>query len=135
MKDFKKIVLEYIELVWNGNDIEALKKMTSSDFKYFLGDQLSFDLNGFQKFLASTHESFPDWKVNPINILEDKKMVAVQWKGEVTHNGIFHGIKPSGKQIKVSGINLYKFENEKIISEWEQTDTISILRQLGALPS
>lgn len=129
----KELVLNYIERVWNGNSVEALKELTTDNFIYHLGDQLSFDHNGFIKFLASMYAAFPDWNVKPVEVIAENNMAAVQWSGEVTHEGIFHGIPPTGKKITVSGINIYKIENGKIVSEWEQTDTISILKQLGAL--
>ncbi len=134
MNDQKKIVLDYIDAVWNRKDEAALKAKTTSDFIYHLGDQLKFDHTAFMNFLIMTHQAFPDWKVKPDTVIAEGSMVAVQWSGEVTHGGIFHGIPPTGKKITVSGINIYKLTEGKIAEEWEQTDTISILRQLGALP-
>lgn len=135
MNEPKQLVLDYINSVWNKNDADALMNLTTTDFIYHFGDKLKFDHQGFLKFLSSMYEAFPDWNVKPVQIISENDMVAVQWSGEVTHNGVFHGIQPTGKKITVSGINIYKVKDGKIEAEWEQTDTISILSQLGALPA
>ena len=88
-----------------------------------------------RQFLAVTRLAFPDWRVDISAMLIDKGMAAVRWVGTVTHQGDFHGIRPTGRQIHVSGINLYRITDGKVAEEWEQTDTLSMLRQLGALPA
>jgi predicted ester cyclase len=52
----------------------------------------------------------------------------------VTHLGIFQGIPPTGKQITVSGINIYHAVDGKVTAEWEQTDSLGMLMQLGVPP-
>jgi predicted ester cyclase len=60
--------------------------------------------------------------------------VAVRWRGEATHLGAFQGLPPTGRRITVNGINLYRVHAGKVVEEWEQTDSLGMLRQLGALP-
>jgi steroid delta-isomerase-like uncharacterized protein len=80
-------------------------------------------------------EAFPDWSVVIENIVGDDEFVAVRWSGKVTHLGPFHGAPATGRKISVSGINMYRLVNGKIAQEWEETDSLGMLAQLGMLPA
>lgn len=88
-----------------------------------------------QQFIRMIRTAFPDWRVDIAEIITEKDRVAVRWQGEVTHQGHFYGLPPMGKQIKVSGINICRIVGGKVDAEWEQTDTLGMLQQLGALPA
>lgn len=128
------IVREYIERVWNGCDLQALEGLTTPDFAYRLGGQPPLDLAAFRAFLAATHAAFPDWRVTVADLVASSDAVAVRWEGVVTHGGAFRGIAPTGRRVRVSGINLYRLTGGRISAEWEQMDSLGLLRQIGALP-
>jgi steroid delta-isomerase-like uncharacterized protein len=134
IREHKILIQEYVEKVWNKCDFTALKNLTAPTFTYIIGGQPARNLEAMQHFLSAIHTAFPDWKVEIVDrIIEDNKVV-IQWIGQVTHLGDFNGIPATGKKIAVSGMNIYHIINGKIASEWEQTDTIGMLQQLGVLP-
>ncbi len=130
-RDAPAIVKEYIDSVWNRGDIEALHRLTTPLFQYYLGGQPGRGHAEMVAFLSETRRAFPDWRVAISTILSEDNHVVVQWSGRVTHEGAFRGIPATGKQIDVSGINLYRIEDGKIAEEWEQMDSLGMLRQLG----
>jgi steroid delta-isomerase-like uncharacterized protein len=130
----KDLIKEYVELVWNKCDIASLSRLTTPDFKYHLGQQPPRSRDAMQAFLESTHEAYPDWQVRILEIIAEEQSGAIRWEGQVTHKGQFHGIAPTGRAIQVNGINMYRIEGDLIAEEWEQTDSLSMLRQLGELP-
>lgn len=131
----KVLVNEYIDKVWNRGDLVALDELTTPAFTYRLGDQPPRDRDAMKQFLTITRSAFPDWRVEIAVIIIEHETAAVRWLGTATHQGAFHGIQPTGRQVHVSGINMYRIAGGKIVEEWEQTDTLSLLRQLGALPA
>jgi steroid delta-isomerase-like uncharacterized protein len=131
--DAKTLVRQYVERVWNQAEPGALDELTAPDFVYHLGGQPGRDRDGMQKFVASVHVAFPDWRVDIVDCIAEGETVAVRWHGKVTHLGAFHTIAPSGKQISVSGINVYSLAQGRIVAEWEQMDSLGMLQQLGAL--
>jgi predicted ester cyclase len=50
-----------------------------------------------------------------------------------THQGEFQGISPTGKKVKISGIQIGRFEDARIVERWGSSDELSILKQLGAV--
>jgi len=131
----KDLVRKYIEDVWNNGNLVSLAELTTEDFVYRLGGQPPRDVREMEQFLLSIRVAFPDWKVVADKIVGDDEAVAVRWSGAVTHLGPFHGAEATGKTIQVSGINFYRLENGKIAEEWEQTDSLGMLQQLGMLPT
>lgn len=125
------LVREYIEEVWNRGDAAALRRLTTPDFRYHLGGQPPRDRPGMEAFIAATRRAFPDWRVDVVSTVAEGDQVAVRWRGSVTHGGDFHGIPATGRTITVSGINVYRVHDGRVAEEWEQMDTLGMLRQLG----
>ncbi|MDR3574346.1 MAG: ester cyclase [Anaerolineaceae bacterium] len=132
--DLKELIRQYVEQVWNLGNPAALDQLTTPSFTYLLAGQPGRDRAGMQQFIKMTHVAFPDWRVQIVDIIAEGSSVVIRWQGRVTHQGVFQGILPTGKQITVSGINIYRIAGDKISAEWEQTDSLAMLQQLGVLP-
>lgn len=61
--------------------------------------------------------------------------VAVRWTGQARHSGTFAGIPPTGKQVNLQGISLYRLKDGKLVETDNQQDLMGLLEQIGALPS
>ncbi len=134
-KDAKTLVRQYVESVWNRGDLAAFEELATPDFSYQLGGQPARDRAGMRQFIAMVRAAFPDWWVEIADIVAEGEMVAIRWQGQVTHEGNFYGIPPTGKRVTASGINIYRIAGGKIAAEWEQMDSLGLLQQLGVLPS
>ena len=51
-----------------------------------------------------------------------------------THQGPFLGIAPTGKRIRVTGIDIVRFQNGRITDLWYNEDTFGLYEQLGVSP-
>ena len=131
----KDLVTTYIEAVWNCGSLQALADLTTEDFTYHLGGQAPRDRKEMEAFLTATRAAFPDWRIEIESIIGEGPTVAARWRGEVTHLGPFHGLPATGRKISVSGINLYRLDGGKIAQEWEETDSLGMLNQMGMLPT
>lgn len=133
-EESRNLILKYIEEVWNNGHLQALTELTTESFRYHLGGQPPRNRADMAQFVKQVRAAFPDWRVRIEETVAVDTTVAVRWTGHVTHAGDFHGIPATGKQVSVSGINLYRIEDGKISHEWEQMDSLGLLQQLGALP-
>jgi predicted ester cyclase len=52
-----------------------------------------------------------------------------------THDGDLMGTPPSGKNVAFTGITISRCEGGRIAEEWEVTDAVGLLGQIGALPA
>jgi len=131
----ESVVRDYVEQVWNRGDVASIERLTTPDFAYWLGSQPARNRQAMSQFIAATRVAFPDWAVQIEQAIAAGTTVAVRWRGRVTHSGPFRGLAPTGRTIEVTGINMYAIRAGKICTEWEQTDSLSMLQQLGALPA
>ena len=52
-----------------------------------------------------------------------------------THQGVFQGINPTGKQVNVTAIAIFRVVNGRIAEEWLSSDRLGLLQQIGAIPA
>jgi steroid delta-isomerase-like uncharacterized protein len=91
-------------------------------------------LEGYLQILGMMRGAFPDinWTLQE-TICEGDKIVA-RFETRGTHQGPFMGVPASGKEIRMTAINIYRFENGKIVEERGQPDMFGLMVQIGAIP-
>ena len=66
-------------------------------------------------------------------IAEDDRVVG-RFTIEATHTGNFLGIPPTGKRIRISGIDIVRIRDGQIVEHWYAEDALGLYRQLGVAP-
>jgi steroid delta-isomerase-like uncharacterized protein len=77
---------------------------------------------------------FPDLHVTIEDMVAERDEVTVRLSVNGTHKGEFRGTPPTGKQIKVQGLTIFRFDRGKIVEQWNVVDIMSIMQQIGAIP-
>lgn len=49
--------------------------------------------------------------------------------------GEFRGLEPTGRQITVTGIGIYRVDGGQIVERWENIDELGLLQQLAVVPA
>jgi predicted ester cyclase len=65
----------------------------------------------------------------------DGDYVATRFTITGTHDGELMGTPPSGRDVAFTGITISRCADGRIAEEWEITDTVALLSQVGALPA
>ena len=52
-----------------------------------------------------------------------------------THKGELKGIPPTGKRVTITGIIISRFENGREVEAWEESNTLGLMQQIGAVPA
>jgi len=47
------------------------------------------------------------------------------------HQGVLMGIAPTGKKMKIRGVQISKFRDGKMVERWGSSDQLGMLQQLG----
>ena len=50
-----------------------------------------------------------------------------------TQNGSYMGIAPTGKRMKIRGMQISKFKEGKMVERWGSSDELGMLQQLGVV--
>src|SRR5260221_2253457 len=61
--------------------------------------------------------------------------VVHHWTFTATHIGDLGDIHPTGRQVSVSGINLFRVQGGRITDLWQQFDQLGMMQQLGVVPA
>ena len=87
-------------------------------------------------FLAQFWAGFPDLRSHEDALIGDGDLVTIRWTITGTHTGTFFGVAPTGKTIQVSGMDILRVADGKLVEHWggvaDQMD--DFLAQIGALP-
>ena len=51
-----------------------------------------------------------------------------------THRGPFMGVAPTGKEVRITGINVFRVAGGKVAEHWTIMDTWGVMQQIGAVP-
>jgi steroid delta-isomerase-like uncharacterized protein len=88
---------------------------------------------GYRVFFSGLRNAFPDLKVAPETIVADDDSIAFAYTITGTQNGSLMGVPPTGKKIKIRGMQISKFKDGKMVERWGSSDELGMLQQLGAL--
>ena len=45
------------------------------------------------------------------------------------------GIPPTGKQVTLSAMNIFRVANGKFVEQWVNSDDLDLMQQLGVIPT
>ena len=131
----KSVVIRYHEAL-NRGDISTLDQFFAPSYKrYFSPATPPLAADGQKKGLAALLASFPDIRFTFEDVVAEDDLVAIRVITRGTHKGTFQGIPPTGKPVTVSGIELFRIENGRIVEHWGTLNAIDALRQMGAVIS
>ena len=69
------------------------------------------------------------------DVIAEGDKVVVRWTNAGTHVGEFAGIPATGGTFTIAGIDIYRTEGDLLAEHWHVVDQLSMLGQLGLLPS
>ncbi|CUW30547.1 MULTISPECIES: ester cyclase [Streptomyces] len=75
-----------------------------------------------------------DFAFSVEDVLAQGDRACARWTWNATHKGDFLGIAPTGRQVTMTGMTLFRFAADGKIAElWWQHDQLGLMQQLGAL--
>ena len=117
------------------HDPDALEEVYAADLVWHEPDQEVHGLEEAKQYFSTYLPAFPDLSFTVEDVLADGEKVVPRWTGRGTHQGEIEEFgPPTGKQIEIKGITIHRFEDGKIVEEWEAYDNLSMLQQLGLAP-
>ena len=92
-------------------------------------------LQGFRRYMEYMYTAFPDLRWQVVDqVAEDDKVATLHvWEG--THRGTYEGIEPTDQHVRVAAMTVDYMRDGKLAESRIVMDVVSLLQQLGALPS
>jgi steroid delta-isomerase-like uncharacterized protein len=79
--------------------------------------------------------AFPDLKISNESMIAEGDLLTARWVARGTHRGELLGAPPTGKQVEFGGISIVRMSGGKIAEIWGQSDLLSLMQQIGAIPA
>jgi steroid delta-isomerase-like uncharacterized protein len=90
--------------------------------------------DGYRTFFSGMRKAFPDMTVTPETIVQDEDSIAFAYTLTGTHDGPLGAIPPTGKKVKIRGMQISKFKDGKMVERWGSSDELTLLKQIGVIP-
>jgi steroid delta-isomerase-like uncharacterized protein len=87
-----------------------------------------------KQLIASFARAFPDTTLNVDLMVAEGDTVAAFVSYQSTHTGSFMGHPPTGKVVRVTGMDIMRYRDGQVIELWSQFDDLGLLQQLGIVP-
>ena len=129
----KAVARKLFEVALNQDNWDVYNQIHSRDFVAHAGNRsegLAQDLQDAKGW----RQAFPDGQYTIDQMIAEGDMVMVRWTGRGTNTGEGNGLPATGKHIEATGITVLHIVSGKIVEEWNETDMLGLLRQLGLAP-
>jgi steroid delta-isomerase-like uncharacterized protein len=130
----KTIARQVFEDIQSQRNIALIDKIVAGDYVGYTPPAVIHGPEGAKRFEAMLHEAFPDYRVTVEDQVAEGDKVATRWTARGTHKGQFQGMPPTGKQITMSGMTIFRIANGKLVEGWNNPDLLGLLQQLGLVP-
>jgi len=132
----KAIVRRMTEEFYNQGNIESAERFFADTYVHHdpASPQVR-DRAGLKEVLRSFLSGCPDLHITIDQLLAEGDTVAKRWTYHATHTGDLAGLPPTGKRIKMSGLELFRLAGGKIVECWLGYDNLSLMQQLGVIPT
>lgn len=86
---------------------------------------------GYRMFFTGLRNAFPDMSVALETLVADEDAIAFAYTISGTQTGPLMGFAPTGKKIKIRGLQISRFKDGKMVERWGSSDELGMLQQLG----
>ena len=129
----KTLARRFREEIWQ--DLSLADEICDDDATIHISDPLVPDLGtgpaALKQLVTMYLTAFPDAGCTIEDLVVEGDKVVARWTGHGTHNGNLGTITPTGKQVRVTGIEVHRIADGKIQETWMNWDTLGMLKQLG----
>ena len=135
LEENKKIARDFVEQVLNQHDLNAVDQFMAEDiFEHNQLPGLPQGIEGQRQAIGILLSAFPDQQNTIEDVIAEGDKVVIRSTLRATHKGEFQGISPTGKQVRVEGIDIVRIEDGKFVEHWGVFDALGMMQQLGLVP-
>ena len=124
----KALIRKWIE-AWTANNLEALDETFAPEYSV---NETVIGVEGVKQAVQFLHSVFSDIFAELHEMVAEDDKVVIRWTIRGRHTGNFMGIPPTGKELELTGINIYQILDKKIVANHEQTNISEAIQKLKA---
>lgn len=132
--DNREIVKRFYEVVVSGDLLEELPRYISEAcVLYDRGKSVPVGLEGMKQHLVAVRKTYPDFTMKITRQFADGDYVISEFLMEGTHEGEWLGITPTHKRLFITGVDIDKVMDGKIIEHGGAMNTFETFFEQGLI--
>jgi steroid delta-isomerase-like uncharacterized protein len=128
-EDVKKAALAVSLAIQDGR-WKDLDNLLDKDFTY-TGDGFVFTKDEYMGFMQDMTTAFTGLKMQFPSVMVDGDVAAIRFISTAVNTGSFMGAPANKKNLEVHGINMRRVKDGRVMQEWQTTDLLGVMRQIG----
>jgi len=134
LEDNKKIVRRYVEEIINTGNVDRIGDYIAPEYtEVHEGKRYPLGINGARDHIVGVRQTYPDLKLSIERQTAEGEWVATFITARGTHLGIWMGIKPTGKPVTYTGVNVDRIVQGKITEHGGAANMLGPLIEIGAV--
>lgn len=135
VEENKASVRMFYDEVLNRRNLDVIDKLTAENFvDHSAPPGMAPGREGERQWFQMLHAAFPDGRTEIDDMIAESDKVVVLATMTGTQQGEFMGIPATGKEVRISGIDVLRFEGGQATEHWAQWDMAGLMQQLGVAP-
>lgn len=134
IEENKSFVRRYYEEVVNKADVGRLAKFVSPDYvEVYNNVRHQVGLEGAKEHLTGVRNTYPDLHLTVERQIAEGEWVATLITARGTHKGVWLGMRPTGKVVEMTGVNIDRVVDGLIVEHGGAANTFEALLTIGAI--
>ena len=121
----KLLARRIVEEMWNTQNLQVVDEVYAPEFG---GGHAAA-----KQFVSANLAAFPDLEITIQDQIAENDLVVTRYVMRATHQGEFASIPPTGKPFSITGIEMHRFADSKLVELWNIVDLLGMLQQLGVV--
>jgi predicted ester cyclase len=134
LEETKSIVRRYYEEIVNTGNIDSIENFIASEYtEVYDGKKHLVGIEGAKEHVLGVRKTYPDLHITIEKQVAEGDWVATCITAKGTHKGTWLGIKPTGKVLVFTGVNVDRVVDGKIVEHGGAVNMLSPLLEVGAI--
>lgn len=134
MEENKSIVRRYYEEIVNTGNIDTIGTFIAPEYtEVYDGKKHSVGIEGAKEHVLGVRKTYPDLHITIEKQIAEGDWVVTCITAKGTHKGTWLGIKPTGKVLVFTGVNVDRVVDGKIVEHGGAANMLNPLLEAGAV--
>ena len=130
----KRLIQRYVEEVVNTGNVDGIAEFISPEYvEVYNNTRHAIGIEGAKKHILGGRETYPDLHLTIERQIAEGQWVVTQATARGTHQGSWMGMKPTGKTVEITVVNVDRIVGGKIVEHGGAANLLEPLLAVGAI--
>lgn len=131
----KAIIRRFFEVGPSKGNLAAANELLSPKFSLHTPLPSAPGVQGIDDIITTCRMAFEHLNVIVEDMIAEGDKVAARFTAHGIHKGSFMNLPPTGRPITMTGIEIFRIEDGKIVELWAEANLLGLMVQLGIIPA